>query len=726
MTEDNPSDIIFPVSTINIKLDTNVGESEYFKGSMIKLPKMEEPPKMTSETPFFTKYVRYPSYIETADWKTRFEFFFDRDRFVETLRAEIIADSSIFKKPEDIDEENTAKKENATTADDLENKKKEKKKSKKKKRKKRTGDEWLLYTEKQNIMIMLRSLFPLADKFDTTLKNSYDHVLMKKSNDRILYDLSIKRAINFFGFMYKFGIIKKEEEEYFVNVKGKRYEIQDAIWQNDIVNHPAYYTFLKAQNNTFQEVRVSRLEVKKKLESYGRELVDEFNTLNERSNTKEEYIWDVFKDKLIKKFGKERDYPSDTDRNAFIGYFGKKIRNFDDDTFDDYIYADAKRTIMDPKLKKQLTEYSGENPTDEDLFANYWEEIKQELKSKETITGLLQSLQDHKNTIDKSKDSTTIVLIDRITENLKSLPRNSINSENLEVKDVLEKYDDNANKILQIEYDLNNIRGFTPDYKAMIKKLKDISINVRATSMVFKFVNNNQPMDLKLTPNDSKEKREDDTIKQEIINDIRKKYPNEYNRNEELTNSVNEIYEPNRKTSNSRLYCLIKYIKTSKPSSGCVDGNSDDAQIFKRIYEYFMAEYPDRNSLSTIEPFLYTGIDEVSSSASDEKQKMATNKAKEISVRMELVDADKMEKTNRAECGLYDKIVSEQYKYLTDKRYTDGTLLSTYRNLDFLSNPLIDSVKDAVVNKKGKMAAGSSHTRRTHAAIQSKKTLRRR
>ena len=734
MAEDKPSDIIFPVSTLNIKLDTNVGEAEYFKRSMIKLPKMDEPPKTTSDTPFFTKYVRYPGYIENADWKTRFEFFFDRDKFVETLRTEILADSSIFKKPEDIDLENTAKKENDKNANDPEKEKKEKKKSKKKKRKDKSGDEWLLYTEKQNIMITLRSLFPIAEKFGTALKNSFDHVLMKNVNSRILYDLNFLQSLNFFGFMYKFGIIKKEEEEYFVNLKGKRYEIQDAMWENDIVNHPAYSAFLKAQNNTFQEVIGSRFEVKKKLESHGLELVEEFNTLIERSRIKEEYIWDVFKDKLIEKFGKDRDFPSDKDKNAFVGYFEKKIRNFDDDEFDDYIYADSGKQNIDSKLKAKLTEDSNENtPSDEDLIINTWENVKQELKSKETITGLLQSLQYHKNTIDKSKDSATIVLIDRVTENLKSLPRNAIGKLNPDAKDILSKYNANAKKILQIEFDLSSIRGFTPDYNSMIKKLKDISIHINTTSIVYEFVNDNKPMELNPVTEDSKEKREDDAVKQEIINYIRKNYPNEYNWNAKLTNSVNEICEPKRKTSNSRLYCLLRYIKMSKPSPGCED--SDDVKVFNRIYNYYMVKYPERNSLSIIEPFLYTGVDQVSSAESDENQKAAANKSQEIYVRLELVDADKMETANHAECGLYDKVVTEQYKYLTDKLYTDGTVLSTFRNLDFFSNPLIDVVAKQMdqANTQGKMAAGyrtmrsrRGHTRRINDTVSSKKTLRRR
>jgi hypothetical protein len=96
---------VFPVSELYIQLDTNTGPNgesniQLFKSSIMKMPKIESQPVITSEFPFFTKYVRYPSYIERRSWKTRYEFFFNRAIFMDRLRKEIVKNKDKIADPE--------------------------------------------------------------------------------------------------------------------------------------------------------------------------------------------------------------------------------------------------------------------------------------------------------------------------------------------------------------------------------------------------------------------------------------------------------------------------------------------------------------------------------------------------------------------------------------------------------------------------------------------------
>jgi hypothetical protein len=128
------------------------------------------------------------------------------------------------------------------------------------------------------------------------------------------------------------------------------------------------------------------------------------------------------------------------------------------------------------------------------------------------------------------------------------------------------------------------------------------------------------------------------------------------------------------------------------------DSDKLDSSIFKKIYDYYVAENTIRSSFLEIEPYLYTGVDQIRSNNSDDKSNFA-GASPEITVRIDLVEADKFEKVERAPCKLFDSVIAEEYKYLSDKRYNDGTILSTYRNLDFdsvIPNPMGEAVKAAV------------------------------
>ena len=253
------NNIIFPVSELYIQLDTNTGPDgesnvKLFKRSMIKMPKMDTPPILTNDFPYFTKNVRYPESIQNETWRKKYEFFFNRDLFVDRLRSHIDSSPSSYK---DIfkDKQNLEKD--------------------KKKKELANLNEWVKETEIRNIMITLRALFPIPEVFGKSLKNSYEHVLMQENNSRVFFDVNIRDAFNIFGFMYKFGIVNKEKEEYFINIDGKRYAVDDVLWENDVVNHPIYNTFLMAQRETYEEVTKSRNEIDDKYEKYAEEFTSD-------------------------------------------------------------------------------------------------------------------------------------------------------------------------------------------------------------------------------------------------------------------------------------------------------------------------------------------------------------------------------------------------------------------------------------------------------------------
>lgn len=241
-TQKNIKNVIFPMSVLHIQLDTNTGPNgesrvELFKRTMIKMPKMDVAPIFDSEFPYFTKNVEYPKSIERADWKTKYEFFFNRRVFLDRLRKDIDRDESIFAKPIATEEEEAKEKEYNETVEKI---------------------------EKENVMITLRCLFPIPEVFGKTLKNTYDHILKPNGNDRIFKDVNVLSSLNIFGFMYKFGIVKKEKQEYFINIGGKRYMVDNVIWENDFVNHPIYKKFLLAQRNVYEEVEVNEYNLRKK------------------------------------------------------------------------------------------------------------------------------------------------------------------------------------------------------------------------------------------------------------------------------------------------------------------------------------------------------------------------------------------------------------------------------------------------------------------------------
>ena len=155
---------------------------------------------------------------------------------------------------------------------------------------------------------------------------------------------------------------------------------------------------------------------------------------------------------------------------------------------------------------------------------------------------------------------------------------------------------------------------------------------------------------------------------------------------------MNDVFEPIRKTSNIELYKVLKLFKFGdlvvkrehKLSNSEIEEYRD---VLDNIHSQYISLQSNR-STRNFDEYLYTGVDEVKSiasttSAESKQEPEIRRNVQEIYVRMDLVDADKFEKTKRASCKLLDKELEQEFLYLVDPRNKNNTSLSRFRNLDF-------------------------------------------
>lgn len=743
------NNIVFPVSALYIQLDTNAGISantdskedkgqdttpsrniQLFKRSMIKMPKMDVQPVLKSEYPFFTKNVRYPSSIEREPWKTKYEFFFNRELFVDRLRREIDKNPDIYR-------------ENLKSKD---------------KTKSKELYEWMQDNEKHNVMITLRALFPIPEVFGKTLKNTFDHILNPGTNSRVFLDVNIRSAANIFGFMYKFGIASKEKEQYFINIGGKRYEVDDVVWENDLINHPVYRKFLGSQRETYEEVARSATEVGEKYDGFLTKLDDELMNMKKNEPLQDDfYLYSIkyaeIKNKIDKKIGNDSGllkYKFLKLANLNINEYIKGVSKIDvkkkykthyntyvlylihkyiyNSYYDDYKNQDI---INDEegsfKEKYEQIDKEINKLTDKYTFKRYYENYLDDLLQTE-FESLFELVKDkYKDALDfenyiikefvsRLKSDTIVMLKDHIlakNENKTTGPgvygSNSAADRRTLVTSVTNKFEtlskeigeNAANLILSIKEDFDNHKQLHSnegmnvfmerDYELLFERLLKNAIEIKATSIVLRFAKQNIPMNLT-------GKKPDGTdispVNQRINKYITEFFGTEASINNKLSTNVNAVFEPVRKTSNVELYKVLKLFKfgdeITKREFKLSDAEIEEyREVLGNVYKQYISLQNSAVKLSEIENYLYTGVDEVKSIASStatseskEEPEIRRN-VQEIYVRMDLVDADKFEKTSRASCKLLDKELEQEFLYLADPRNKNNTSLSRFRNLDF-------------------------------------------
>jgi len=747
---DKFANAVFPVSALYIQLDTNTGPNgesniQLFKRGMIKMPKMDTQPLLTSEYPFFTKHVRYPKTIERKDWKTKYEFFFNRVLFMDRLRKEIVRNPEIYK------ERLTSK--SKSESDEL--------------------YEWMQETERHNVMVTLRALFPIPEAFSKTLKHSYDHILKNEINNRVIWDVNVRNAVNIFGFMYKFGIINKEKEEYFINIGGKRFEVDDVVWENDVINHPVYREFLKSQRETYEEVAKSSVEVEEKYDIFLQKLTDELKTMA----TNEDLQQTVYNldgrcdannscnDKTQYKFLKEeiktandaqlKKYTRDTTGNfnpkmeiqkfihkyIFAAYYEKykgeeytDVLKFEEAKIKELIAIHDAIPRAQPENLNELwhseltvihelehLEHSENSNTVEEFEKSIETQIHTRLKSESVfmlrnhILAKNEAILDTTNVYNLKNDRRTTILA--VTEKLKRLSTEAVEPA--------------ANLIISIKDDFENHRKLhsnegisvfmEKEYEILFERLLKVAVEIRASYIVLQFAKNNIPMNLTGKNPDGTDVS---PIMQRINKYIGDFYGTEASINNKLSTNVNNVFEPVRKTSNRELYKVLKLFKLGDAVMKREYKMSDtDIEEYRNVLDRIHNKYISISVQNddNVDAYLYTGVDEVKSAGKEnEKENEIRRNVQEIYVRMDLVDADTFEKVNRASCKLLDKEMEQEFKYLADPRNKNNSSLSRFRDTNILPRP----PKEEPPKQEEKKMGGKRYSNKIRHNRQNKRTRR--
>ena len=649
-----------PVSKINIQLNTNISESApiLFNRGMIKLPKMDEAPNVNSELPYFTKFVRYPRSIQSQPWKTRIEFFFNREVFVKTLRNELSA---------------TGKSLLTSSASKSERES----------------------VEKRNIMIMLRSLFPIPEKYGIALKNSYDHLLRNKTNNRIVSDVSLTQALNVFGLMYRIGALTKEREEYFLTLNGKEYDVEDLVWENDIVNHPLYLKFLTLRRKVQDRLDETKDDVNEKCGNY------EIYLNNMLSVS---YALDAVKKEVVDKIS----------NGGISGSYRGNAPELINDKFKNKSEADIKNEFYTNPGKPYTNKNALLGKTqNESEYQRKVDEYAPKIKRQDTIQSLIWNMKinvpnnDNPSGSDAEKVRDRVATRKRVEAQLDGLVSGEL------------KGDDAARILVAVKNDLDeheSSRGersttfINGDYAKYFDLLLKFAVQVRAAAIVKDFVEKHTPMNL--TDKKLTDGSDETPIVKRVNAFIKANFATQAKLNNDQIDSVSTVYEPARKTHNKDLYNLLTKIRTGADPPSITNPllvkNLDD--IYEQYASMDATSFPD----PALEDYLYIGVEEVQKLGAKDTGDMESQGSQlEIYVWMNLVDAKKMDTVPKAACKLYDKMLEQELREITDLRHRDK-LLTRYRNLDFDS--VIENPAKVEEPPKDEPKKTGGYTRRKHKA----------
>lgn len=642
MSEESGKDIQFPVSTIRIKLDLNLDKknnSIIFDRSMIQTPVTTRKPGVTSDKPFFTKHIKYPSQLESKIWQDKFLFFFDRDTFVKKLQKHVAENPSDYVLP--------------GTEEQF--------------------PEKLMEFEKHNIMIMLRCIFAIPEAFGYALQNSYDHILLKKGNQRIIKDLNLKSAINVMGFLYRFGVMNREKQEYFILMGNKKYVVVNVVWINDVVNQPNYNAFLQSYHTNINEVRNNISKIETQLATYKstlqKELTDGYNRSMKLKGLKKMYetvVPNASADDFVKLMNKPVSKIK-SEFDSIIGSTGAITDNTDLKALFDILEikpgSDQDQVQLDAGRKKEILKewVNLENITEAKDHRSLYALLKH-IEAKRPQQGAI-------TTSDSALRNANIEICDKL-EGLADV------NPTLSEADIVDTV---AQTFIDIQSIMDNNGGKKafingPDIEFYFNKiLMDNSIGIVGTKRVLNFAKNGITMifsdkDKSTADSASSTNENSSNISRKIQNFIKTTFASEATYNDDLIKSVNDVFMPARKTSNPKLYELIRRVKTGKwPETPDAD---KEKTVFKKIYEQYLSIYENNVSdMDFVNQYVYSGVDFV-----NEKSESFY----EITVLMNLVSSEHAD----ADCGFYDKMLEQEYLNQIDPQNPKQTKKLKYRNLE--------------------------------------------
>jgi hypothetical protein len=388
-------------------------------------------------------------------------------------------------------------------------------------------------------------------------------------------------------------------------------------------------------------------------------------------------------------------------KDEVYAFFATQFKKENEDYLRKYVY-DSNDKLFDPILKVLESRKNPDPGNDETIKTQVYNLFTKKTTIKETIqilemkrTGLING-----NSRSRSSDKeaeANIQLLNQVIEKLKRIKKDdSVTAVNLfiSVKEIAEnsKYNYrlfNNNDVDERVYD-DVLKGFIA-----------ASIKIKAATMMSDFVNNGKQIKLGSPNPKDPSKKIMSRLEEDLTNELRAEFGDQLFTNNELINSVANVYEPERRTSNMVLYSILYKIKMGKFPKDAeknadiktkLDATISDTGLFKKIYDYYLAKYPDRSEFGKIEHALYTGVDQIRTIGEKDNSGIKRT-AYEIYVRLDLVDADELAKTPRGVCKLNDRIVTNNYGELTDDSYFDGATLSkaAYRALN-----IDDSLSDAI------------------------------
>ena len=160
-----------------------------------------------------------------------------------------------------------------------------------------------------------------------------------------------------------------------------------------------------------------------------------------------------------------------------------------------------------------------------------------------------------------------------------------------------------------------------------------------------------------------------------VDRNMRSSYGNILKMSEDLARSVDNVYKPNRETSNYKLFNLIEGIAGKKKQLELDEDNSDKSKVLEKIYYKYIAKRPMNYSLTDVRDYMFTGVDTLMQSsapqgnATDAEKPKDSGISKEISeiyLRLSVIDKENYEKTTRAQCKWKDDVLKNELQYLLE------------------------------------------------------------
>lgn len=666
---------VFKISNLQIMLDLNTTSKTKTKAKdyvpfnidMYFHPDFEkDPPKTTSNLPFFTNEVQYPL-LQSKSLKERVEFFFNINTFMETIRT------SGTNWVEPLDEDTIVEQRNAQIQEN----------------------------EKDNIAAMLRAIFPISGHFGNALASSYDNYILQNLNWEVVYGIDAMELVNIFGFAERFGIINKERNSSYIKIDGKPKSIFSVIWENDVVNHPVYREFIEMYISQVKKTSMRTYEVYRGL-----------GDKNDALDTKLRESWDNYSVKAdvysnpkhMKRLSKLLGISDKEDRIYKIEKQLNRI-NFDDLLNKWKADIELVKLRFQRKIKQATTaskvvnEFMKYRQTGGNTRVMTPEEIVTALKNSNTIGSLIHYLEGQaasSNDYDdygRRSSGSTSKQRDTITRIAYKLGQ--LNSENgakgLGAANILSEVND---MIVENSISLG-------EYSKMFKEYLNLAVEVEAANNVYLFVSENKP--IRIAKNgvflDGTKETETDKL---IDRKMRELYGPILKQSEDLANSVENVYTPKRKTSNPELFELIEKTKGKKKKNESSENETKSKQhVIDKIYRKYLAKSPMNYPLSELKKYMYTGVDTTikppqAREEKDEKKKTEdpgiSEEFSEIYVQMNVVDKASYETTPKSNCKWKEDSLTNDLQYLLDMN--SMSYLNNIRNFRLAEEMLMPPEKE--------------------------------